>query len=144
MSSFGQWIALDFDRIAPSQVSAKAAWARQSASPYDVPTHVRTKHDREAGVLVVQFKYISDEDLIRKRIGQFAVAKIGKKTRRLFEIEFDDASYKASKGQGAAMAVKDEVAAELTSSRSLVSNAMIASRALSLSDTGLRKVSVVR
>lgn len=144
MSSFGHWIALDFDRIAPSQVPAKAAWARQSASPYDVPTHVRTKHDREAGVLVVQFKYITDEDLIGKRIGEFAVAKIGKKTRRLFEIVFDDASYKASKGQSATVAVKDEVAAELTSSRSLVSNAMIASRALSLNDPGVRKALTAR
>lgn len=144
MSFFGQWIELDFERIAPSEAPATAAWARQSASPYDVPTHVRTKFDSAAGLLVLQFKYITEEDLTSRRIGSFVEVKVGKKTHRLFEIVFNDALYRASKGHGPTVATREEVAAEITSSNSFVSNAMIASRALSLSDKNLWKTPGVR
>lgn len=92
----------------------------------------------------MQFKYITEEELTSKRIGEFVNVKIGKKTHRLFEIIFNDALYQASKGDGSAATAREEVAAELTSSNALVSNAMIASRALNLSDSDLWKVSRAR
>ena len=135
MANFTGWMRLDFDKIAPSQVFDKAGWVRQSPSPYDVPTHGRATFDEDAGLVVIQFKYISDEPVSLIHVSQYLDARIGKKTRRVFEVRFKAREYHRDQGAKSVTLDSEEVVKEL--SMSSASNGLIASRAVNQNQKAL-------
>ena len=139
MASFSSWFKLDFDKIAPAISPESAGWARQTPSPYDVPTHGRAMIDNAAGVLVIQFRYISDEAVTKIRMGEYLDASIGKKTRRIFEVRFRVRDYHRDKGMKSPSL--DSEAMSQVMSMSSTSNGLIASRAVDQNRNALFELS---
>jgi len=139
MALFSKWFKLDFDKIAPAISPERTGWVRQTPSPYDVPTHGRAMTDEAEGVLVIQFKYISEEPVTKVRLGQYLDASIGTKTRRLFEIRFRARDYHRDKGMKSPSA--DSEAMSQVLSMSSISNGLIASRAVEQNRNALFELS---
>ena len=60
-----------------------------AVSPYDIPEAVRGYRDQSGGRFVIEFRYMTTEDEERKRENEFTFVRIGKRTGRLYAIEFD-------------------------------------------------------
>lgn len=94
-----EWIKLD-----PGAFSARARQVKMqngveialSLSPYDVPDAVRGNYDPKSGRFLVEFSYIEDEAWVKKQHDQNIELRVGRNSGRLYGIEIDIDSMKAS------------------------------------------------
>lgn len=86
--SESRWISLKSEDIAPDTAPSDAAWARESPSLYDVPTHTRSYYSPESGVFTIQFRYISSEPLKEVKIKPYFLVELGKTSKRIYAIHF--------------------------------------------------------
>lgn len=121
-----KWIRLSPDDIAPSFHPDDAAWAIESPSPYDIPSHARSEYDPVTGCFVIEFKYIEAEPLIEVDVGEYFKAKVGKKTKRVWSIRFDAHAFHRDR-KAIALAATNSMNEAKPSS---ISNAKIAARAI--------------
>lgn len=89
MTTESRWIALRADVIAPETAPGDAVWVKESPSPYDVPTHARSYYDHDSGVLTIEFKYISTEDVSEAKVNAYMRLVLGKKTKRIYAVHLD-------------------------------------------------------
>jgi hypothetical protein len=89
MNIESKWISLKSDDIAPETSPTDARWAKESASPYDIPTHVRSYYDPSRGILSIEFRYISSEEVTEVAVKPYFQLVLGKRTKRIYAIHFD-------------------------------------------------------
>jgi len=88
-----RWINLSQDQIAPSSHPTDAAWALESPSIYDIPSHVRALYDTATGFVRIEFKYLEPEQTELFTLSEYLRANIGKRSHRIWAIEFDIHNY---------------------------------------------------
>ena len=120
--SESKWMHLNSEAIAPEIHPADAAWATESPSSYDVPSHVRASYDQSSGCLIFEFKYIQDEPLTEVPLDGYTTAVVGRKTRRVWKIKLDVHRFNRDRHCIAQMASKSIQ----TASSDAVSNGSIA------------------
>ena len=64
-------------------------------SPYDVPEAVRGYYCNNKKCFVIEFKYISPEDIVERKQSSRVTLRIGKNSGRLYAIELDVQSFEA-------------------------------------------------
>jgi len=79
-----KWISLSSEDIAPPIHPEDALWAMESASPYDVPSYVRSKFDKASKTLAIEFRYLRKEDLKSVDLKEWGSAMIGSKSGRIW------------------------------------------------------------
>lgn len=121
-----KWIRLSSDDIAPPFHPDDAAWAIESPSPYDIPSHARSEYDPDTGCLIFEFKYIEPEPLIEVDIGDYVKARVGRRTKRVWSIRFNAHAFHRDK-KAIALAATTSMNEAKSSS---ISNAKIAARAI--------------
>ena len=84
-----KWIDLSQERIAPPVRPKEAQWALEIPSVYDVPSQMRASYDASSGFIKIEFKYLESEPTEILTIGEYLNASIGKKSRRIWAVEFD-------------------------------------------------------
>jgi hypothetical protein len=84
------WIRVDQDAVGqPAAQKLRGVDVTVYFSPFDVPPAVRGNYDSTRKSFVIQFNYFSaEEELQPQKSGQI-VFKVGKRSRRLYEIEID-------------------------------------------------------
>lgn len=87
--SESRWITLSPDQIAPSTHPQDALWATESPSPYDVPSHVRSHYDSHTGFINIEFRYIESEPQVELKLDNYATAHVGKRSGRIWSLNFD-------------------------------------------------------
>lgn len=85
-----QWIPVD-PKLLSGQLGAKVILLNVtfSASPYDVPRAVKGGYDEKKKRFVIEFQYIEEEPLTRKRQDFEITALVGKNSGRLLGLEID-------------------------------------------------------
>jgi hypothetical protein len=91
-----RWINLSGARAAPPVHPKDAAWSLESPSIYDVPSQVRARYSPATGHLTVEFRYLETEQTEQTEsstLSEYLRARIGKRSRRIWSIEFDIHGY---------------------------------------------------
>ena len=85
-----QWTPVD-PKLFPAQLGVRTIQLNVtlSVSPYDVPRAVKGGYDKKKKRFVVEFQYIEEEPLTRKRHDSEITALVGKNSGRLFGLEID-------------------------------------------------------
>lgn len=120
-----KWIRLSPEEIAPSFHPADAKWSTESPSPYDIPSHARASYNPATGCLLIEFKYFEQEPLVDIRLDQYFTAKVGKATKRVWEMKFDAHSFNRDR-----KSIANAASSSIRASSNQVSNSSIAARAL--------------
>ena len=89
MNIESRWISLKSDDIAPETNPTDAWWTKESASPYDIPTHIRSYYDPSKGTFSIEFRYISSEEVNEVEVKPYFQLVLGKKTKRIYALHFD-------------------------------------------------------
>lgn len=84
-----KWISLQTNTIAPTVRPAEAQWSLEAPSPYDVPTHFRVWVDSAQHLLIIEFRYIADEQRRTKNLRPYFQVEVGKRTGRIYAIRAD-------------------------------------------------------
>jgi len=126
-----QWITLTSSEIAPPVHPSDAQWSTEAPSPFDIPSHARSTYNQDTGCLEIEFKYLEHEDLSTVRLDAYFTAKVGKKTKRIWQLCFDVDAF-AHDSQKIASAAKSSV-----EKAAGVSNGDIAGRAIFLKGQAL-------
>lgn len=97
MAIESKWVALRADVIAPATAPQNTKLVTESASPYDVPTHLRSYYDPETGLFTIEFKYISAERVKDERVNPYMTLSLGKKTKRVYAVHLDIHNFERDK-----------------------------------------------
>lgn len=94
------WLKLDQSKLARDRAETRTERGveiRLTLSPYDVPEAVRGYVDEQLKRFVIEFRYIQEEDWMRKEHDAHLGLRIGKNSSRLYGIEIDTAGLGASR-----------------------------------------------
>lgn len=101
------WLWLD-----PTIVRPKAETKREGqvltvrlTSPYDLPEAVRARHVGD--VLFIEFKYLEDEQTVRRQRSNELYLHVGKRTGRVYRLELDLSAVKSRTAVDALQKVRD-------------------------------------
>ncbi|OGP48322.1 MAG: hypothetical protein A3K30_03255 [Deltaproteobacteria bacterium RBG_13_51_10] len=85
------WINIEQSKFATEFNSKKDKRVefRVFVSPYDIPEAVRGFMDQDKKRFVIEFRYISDESVIEKKIDDNVNIFIGNNSKRVYSIEVD-------------------------------------------------------
>lgn len=123
-----RWINLSEEQIAPASHPNDARWALESPSLYDIPSHIRALYDPGTGFLRIEFRYLETEQTDLVTLSDYLRANIGKRSRRIWAIEFDIHNYNRDRKRIAQVA-EDSIERLSSAKRE---NRVIASRAVHL------------
>jgi len=82
-----EWIKIDKDIIdKPREVEFRGLQIQVTVSPYDLPEAVRSYTSDDGQLFVIEFKYIGEEETVRKGGGSIHI-HTGRNSQRLYKIE---------------------------------------------------------
>lgn len=85
-----QWIDID-----PEEIDAKERGAKKgihlefSLSPYEIPERVRGYYCEDLKRFVIEFRYMTDEPLVERRVSEHVSMKEGRNSGRLYDVLLD-------------------------------------------------------
>lgn len=128
-----RWINLSQDQVAPASHPSDASWALESPSIYDIPSHVRAIYDSNTGFVRIEFKYLELEQTELVIISEYLRANIGKRSHRIWAIDFDIHNY--NRDQKRITQAAENFIGEISSAKH--ESRAIASRVIHLNGTNL-------
>jgi hypothetical protein len=82
-----EWVLIDAARHRRTLPTSQHAGHSSTVSPYDIPEAMRVRvEDRDGDVLVIEFRYTTEEPLVWKSRGDRVSLGIGKNSGRLYKI----------------------------------------------------------
>lgn len=85
-----RWISIDSVKYDSDSVeSSDGVELHVFVSPYDLPSAVRGRVDGATRRFVIDFKYLSEEPQVERRIDEHVSFSIGKHSHRVYRIEAD-------------------------------------------------------
>lgn len=94
MEQQSDWIEVEHPDLEDELALGRSMVVRVSVSPYDVPHHVRGAFDDRKKRFVVEFKYVDSEPTKMVRVGDHALAAVGRNSGRVYSLELDVAALK--------------------------------------------------
>jgi hypothetical protein len=92
-----EWQLLDPNTLSsPQKREVRGVQINVLISPYDVPQGIRGSFDRDLNRFVIEFKYMDGEPTRKEHADKYLAAFVGKSSGRLYRIEVDVVSLKAS------------------------------------------------
>jgi hypothetical protein len=86
----GPWIYLRPDEIDLKESEAERGVQLQSSlSPYDIPEQLRGYYSEFLKRFVIEFRYMTDESLVERKLSDHVTIKEGKNSGRLYDILVD-------------------------------------------------------
>lgn len=91
MAETFKWRALDSKKLnQPVSENIAGVMRKSYVSPYDVPEAIGVHKDSDSCHVIVEFKYIGEEETLKSWSGEDAIELwLGDKSKRLCKIEFD-------------------------------------------------------